>query len=237
MDKQEKKSDELSKVYDYQLHCKENYFLFDGDFMDFPFDYKTLCSRLDVLNSELKSEFVSSTRLHFFPNMIFVETELIKYPELSKYVYNIIETWSEEYRYKIHNGKKNRTFDNFLEECKCLSEKSRSLKILQPELENKKLNISQIALKYVYDGIQITRQNGNKIIESFGYKSGEKLFQKYTFFLSKANRKGKPKDCTAKKLQNKIELIESVIPLILPNNIEDAKEDILALKKILENEY
>ena len=83
------------------------------------------------------------------------------------------------------------------------------------ENDNKQLllSINQIALKYAYEGLQITRENGNKIAKDYGYNSGEKLFQRFTYFSSSANRKGKPKLCTPKTLDNKIKLIESIIEL------------------------
>ena len=101
-----------------------------------------------------------------------------------------------------------------------------------------KLKIDQIALKYVYEGLQITRGNGNEIAEQFGHTSGEKLFQRFTLYSSTANRKGKPYPFTLQRLKNKIKLIESVIELLpkdkqaraidevsILNNIHDAEAD------------
>ena len=99
------------------------------------------------------------------------------------------------------------------------------------------LTISQIALKYVYEGLQITRVNGNDIAKKNGHNSGEKLFQKYTYYTSQTNRKGKPIPCTVKKLKNKIELIESVIELLPTDKQEKAQDEVLILKNILDTEY
>lgn len=99
------------------------------------------------------------------------------------------------------------------------------------------LKINQIALKYFYEGIQITRKNGNDIAKKNGHNSGEKLFQKYTFYTSQSNRKGRPSHCTEKKLKNKIELFESVIELLPTNKQEKLKDEVLLLKNIFDAEY
>ncbi|MBM3454787.1 MAG: hypothetical protein FJX80_06520 [Bacteroidetes bacterium] len=107
----------------------------------------------------------------------------------------------------------------------------------QTETETEKLKIEQIALKYAYEGIQITRENGNEIAKKFGHNSGEKLFQRFTYFLSAANRKAKPTTCTPRKLKNKIELFESVVNHLSDNSKQRAIDEINILKTIFENEY
>lgn len=105
------------------------------------------------------------------------------------------------------------------------------------QTETEKLKIDQIALKYAYEGLQITRENGNDIAKEYGHNSGEKLFQRFTYYSSSANRKGKPNLCTPKKLDNKIKLIESIIELLPTDKQERAKDEVLILKKIYEAEY
>lgn len=108
----------------------------------------------------------------------------------------------------------------------------------QPIAKQKpELKIDQIALKYAYEGLQITRENGNEIAKEYGHNSGEKLFQRFTYFSSSANRKGKPNLCTPKKLDNKIKLIESIIELLPTDKQERAKDEVSILKKIYEAEY
>lgn len=108
----------------------------------------------------------------------------------------------------------------------------------QPIVKQKpELKIDQIALKYAYEGLQITRGNGNEIAKKYGHNSGEKLFQRFTYFSSSANRKGKPNLCTPKKLDNKIKLIESIIELLPTDKQERAKDEVSILKKIYEAEY
>jgi hypothetical protein len=125
-----------------------------------------------------------------------------------------------------------RKFNEFLEYIK------RKALPPQPIVKQKpKLRIDQIALKYVYEGLQITRENGNEIAKEYGHNSGEKLFQRFTYFSSSANRKGKPNSCTPKKLDNKIKLIESVIELLPTDKQKRAKDEVTILKAIYETEY
>lgn len=95
-----------------------------------------------------------------------------------------------------------------------------------------KLTIDQIALKYVYEGASITRNNCQSIIKQYELKSGEKLYQRFTHYSSRANRKGIPQNCTPKKLENKIKLIENVIKM-LPNDCKNQALDEVNILKIL----
>lgn len=113
-----------------------------------------------------------------------------------------------------------------------------AIELPQPIVKQKpELKIDQIALKYAYEGLQITRENGNEIAKEYGHNSGEKLFQRFTYFSSSANRKGKPNLCTPKKLDNKIKLIESIIELLPTDKQQRAKDEVSILKKIYEAEY
>ena len=100
-----------------------------------------------------------------------------------------------------------------------------------------KLTIEQVALIHVYEGIQITRKNAGEIALSNGFKSGEKLFQKYIFYCSIANRKGKPTPCTPKKLSNKIRRIEGILGLLSPKGYAKAYDEVKILKTIYETEF
>lgn len=105
------------------------------------------------------------------------------------------------------------------------------------EKHQPKLSIDEIALKYVYEGLQITRENGNEIAEQYGHTSGEKLFQRFTYYSSRANRKAKPDLCTAIKLKNKIKKIENVIELLPIDKQRQALDEVLILNGIYEAEY
>ncbi|MBI0401363.1 hypothetical protein [Cyclobacterium marinum] len=100
-----------------------------------------------------------------------------------------------------------------------------------------KLKIDQIALIFVYEEYQITRKNAAEIVNRYGHESGEKLFQRFTFYSSAANRKGKPHPFTLKKLNNKIQLLESVITLLPVDKQERAKDEVTILRKISEAEF
>jgi hypothetical protein len=103
-----------------------------------------------------------------------------------------------------------------------------------------KVNIPQIALIHFYERIQITRENAAEIAAKHGYKSklsGEGLFQDYSLYCSTANRKGKPTPCTPKKLENRIELFESIIPHLTDKAKQRADDEIQILKTLFENEY
>lgn len=97
-----------------------------------------------------------------------------------------------------------------------------------------KISLSIIALKYIYEGILITREDAEMIALKYGHTSGDALYNKYSKYSSKRNRIGKPHPFTRKKLENRIELIQSVIN-ILPNNVSnDAVEELIILNAYLE---
>ncbi|WP_233897716.1 hypothetical protein [Tenacibaculum piscium] len=91
-----------------------------------------------------------------------------------------------------------------------------------------KLSIKQVALKYIYEGKSITRQNSNSIIKGYGHTSGDKLYNEYTRYSSKANRTANEE--TEQRLKNKIKLIESVISLLSIENQDKPKKEITDLK-------
>jgi hypothetical protein len=99
------------------------------------------------------------------------------------------------------------------------------------------LSINQIALKYVYEYSTITRNNGDQIAKEYGHNSGEKLFQRFTFFSSNANRKAEPNGCTPKLLKNKIDLIKSVIDILPFDKQETAKNDVSKLESIYNDKF
>lgn len=99
-----------------------------------------------------------------------------------------------------------------------------------------KLTIRQIALKLVYEGIQVTRVNANEIVSNYGHKSGEKLYQLYTEYLSTTNRTGKPIPCTAAKLKSKIKLFDVVVGALAEPFKSKAISEREHLKDILNSE-
>jgi len=118
---------------------------------------------------------------------------------------------------------------------------SQTLPMLPPQQTETKtemgLTVSQIALKYVYAGEMIRRDNAKIIAEQYGHSSGKHLYDKFTYFSSPANRKARPNNCTAKSLEAKIFLLESVIPLLPKDKQNKALDEVKLLKIILEKEY
>ncbi len=103
-----------------------------------------------------------------------------------------------------------------------------------------KLKVPQIALIHVYEGIQITRVNAGEIAAKHGYtakNSGEGLYQDYLKYVNVNDRKAKTTAETKKTLKNKIELFESVVNHLLPENKQRAIDEINILKTIFETEY
>lgn len=102
------------------------------------------------------------------------------------------------------------------------------------------LKVPQIALIHVYEGIQITRVNAGEIAAKHGYTaktSGEGLYQDYLKYVNVNDRKAKTTAETKKTLKNKIELFESVVNHLSPENKQRAIDEIKILKTIFENEY
>jgi hypothetical protein len=82
------------------------------------------------------------------------------------------------------------------------------------EIENK-LSINQIALKLFYEGESLSREKAHKIIIDYGYTSGDALYNKFVKYSDRKFRRDV--HVTAKILENKINLFESIIEL-LPDN-------------------
>lgn len=99
------------------------------------------------------------------------------------------------------------------------------------------LSLRKIALIHVYRGVPITRENCNEIALENGYKSGEKLRILYGEYKSASNRKGTPTPCTPRKLRNKIDLFESVLPHLSDADKQRALSDIQTLNTHFENLY
>jgi len=93
------------------------------------------------------------------------------------------------------------------------------------------LKIDQIALLYVFEQKIITRKNGDEIAASFGHTSGEKLFQRFTFYSNHTNRTFE--EATAIKLSNKIKLFESIVTHLPAEHQPKITAEIKALKNLL----
>lgn len=99
------------------------------------------------------------------------------------------------------------------------------------------LSLRQIALKHFYEGKVISKENAGLIVEQYGHTAGHKLYQHYTEYSKRINRIGLPAGCTKKKLQNKIELFESVIRLLDEKYHEAAQTDLKCLIDRYKEQY
>lgn len=91
--------------------------------------------------------------------------------------------------------------------------------IVQATPKQSGLTVKQVALFHIYEGIQITRQNGDEIAGAHGLASGEKLYGTYLKYTTATDRKGDPG--TPRKLKEKIKLFESVISLLTSKSAKD----------------
>lgn len=99
---------------------------FRGQKIYFPFYAYDIFCKLTKLREGLLNVNVCATDLQRFPADIFEDTNLKNYPDLSKWVNNIIETWVQSVEFAIHKGKKARLFNSFILLCneKALAAKS-----------------------------------------------------------------------------------------------------------------
>lgn len=199
---------------------------FDSKLKSYLSNRKNLLGSAFVEQSEI--EMFKSDEIQECDNVIQYYSELFKSrPETLKRHSAILGKQA----YKIWLESPNSIYLNRLQ-----NEKTESLQH-KPNTEKPEFTINQIALKYVYSEIQITRVNSDEIIKNYGHNSGEKLFQQYTYFRSTSNRKAKPQPCTPKKLRNKIDLLESIIPLVPSEKQQRIRDEILILKNIEEAEF
>lgn len=96
-----------------------------------------------------------------------------------------------------------------------------------------RLTLKQIALIYAYEGKYITDQNSNDIAKEYGYKSGHKLKQEFDYYRKPLNRKGIPRIVTNKTIQNKINLLNSVLPYLTDNNKSKVNDEVTILETSL----
>ncbi len=187
-----------------------------------------IISKSDLADTQAKQILKFAERKHQ-KAIEYINELILKNPETT------FEYWKERYNHykeseKVIQWLTNSSNDNPNNEIKSLYPTKNNNKV-------DKLKIDQIALKYAYEELTITRKNSDKIAKEYGHNSGEKLFQRFTFYLKSANRKGRPTLCTPKKLDNKIKLIESVIELLPAAKQGRAKDEVKILKAIFENEY
>lgn len=181
------------------------------DFIDRELDYfnRTI---YDLENSEASHDGFSTTGIGNF-----------------KAAYNVVrEIGWEKFKYSTKRKTK------FLNERKTLLlDQNKTKKVIINQL----VTIDQLALTCFYEGSRITRDNGNDILKEYGLNSGEKLFQRFSYWSSRANRIARPHPCTQRKLKNKIDLFEIVIEMLSNDTKQQAIDEVSILKTIYETEY
>lgn len=98
------------------------------------------------------------------------------------------------------------------------------------QYKNEKLTHKEIALIYYYSGKKIDRQNAGSIVKNHKLRSGDKLYQIFTFYTKQINRIGIEK--TDKQDQMKIQLLEGVKTHLQRSHIEtsEIEKDIKLLR-------
>jgi hypothetical protein len=104
-----------------------------------------------------------------------------------------------------------------------------------PEVNDNKLNISQLALILFYSDVIVTRSNCNEIVRQYGYESGEKLYQRYICYSNSCDRRARL--ATDLKTKKKIRLFESILPYLSKKGRTAAEKDIGQIKIHLDVEY
>jgi hypothetical protein len=87
----------------------------------------------------------------------------------------------------------------------------------EPPAKDQRLSHNQIALINYYNEMTITEGNAAEIANKSGWKnktSGRKIWQRYSFYSSNANRKAIPDNPTPTTTKNKIKLFKSVLPYL-----------------------
>jgi len=103
------------------------------------------------------------------------------------------------------------------------------------EIKKPEFTIRQIALKLVYEDKTVSENNCDEIIKQFGHNSGRKLYLRFNYYHKLVNRTGDPG--TPTKMNNKINLIESVIKTLPENRRSKAKDELNILKARFDSEY
>jgi hypothetical protein len=103
--------------------------------------------------------------------------------------------------------------------------------ITEEKSQENKLTISEIALKYFYEGKIITRENAKKHLEGTGHNTGDKLYNEFCKWSNNTDRKAYPEGKV--KLQNKIKLFKKVIALLPEDKNGKAKDELKILNSFI----
>ncbi len=109
-----------------------------------------------------------------------------------------------------------------------------------PPAPDQRLTHDMIALINYYNGITITENNAAGIAKESGWinkTSGRKIWQRYLYYTSKANRNGIPDNPTPTTKRNKIKLFKSVLPYLNDTAKQKAEAEIKLLKIKLQTDW
>lgn len=90
--------------------------------------------------------------------------------------------------------------------------------------EDQKYSMHEIALKYIYEGLTITKNNQNEIAEYYGYKSGQSLKDEYDELLKVENRITNRN--TQRKIKFSIDRIKNILPILSKSAKIEAEKDL-----------
>ncbi len=202
------------------------YKLFQVTFNDYKRDY-------DGYLTEFLNEYEDNTELYFIKEQkSILDNHLVKFKEV---VMNLIET--DENKEEILDLFRNRinTTDRikeFLEERKQELNKESNSKVPAPKNSDKiNLNLEEIALKLVWEDVNVTRENAKSFLIETEFKSGDKLYNHYKFYRNHNDRREDPEGKV--KLKNKINIFEKVIKTLDDEFKQKAEDELKTLKKHL----
>ncbi|MBC7748652.1 MAG: hypothetical protein H7Z76_08795 [Methylotenera sp.] len=115
-------------------------------------------------------------------------------------------------------------------------EKESDIKVSIPKnLDETKLMLEEIALKLVWEGANVTRENAKDFLIETEYISGDKLYNHFKFYRNSNDRRSNPnKDEKSKiKLRNKITRFENVIKTLNDEFKGKAQNELKVLKSYL----
>ncbi len=145
------------------------------------------------------------------------------------------------YNFTVSNGKLVNDSEGFVKEMRKvfiayeivthLTNEKRFIAEVKEEKEKEtKVSIKEIALLHIYLGTVITKENVSDLVKSYGYSSGDKLYNEYTSFLKVASRRRLPEQCTPLKYRNRLALFEKVIEMLPEEKKEAARVDLKHIK-------
>ena len=180
---------------------------------------------VEEFESDVQIKFISNLKtLYLEDNVLrikryktgaFTDIEVVQNIELIKHLDNEIS--------KAYDELKNKAIPKVIQ--------SQKITIKPPKLIGNKLSINQIALKCFYEGKIITRENAKEQLNNTEYKSGDKLYNVFSKWSNTTDRKADPESKV--KLNNKIQLFESVIELLPEEKKSMANDDLKILTSFI----